>query len=615
LKRLIDLSIARKLMLAFSLFTLLCLMLPSFAAGCLWYVTATERARASETTRVLADAGALVESVSALSSMNYALVADTKVERLEFLKPRMAAKCAKIDAQIAALRPMLEGAALAELQRVDALLADVSAREKRILAQLAEGRRGDAAADVDQMHIATFGKMNQALHAIVDQLGGKLRVNEAAASWRSALIIRVILAEMLLGALAVGLVAFFLVRRLITRPLDEISSAIAALTAGQLDVDIPETERGDEIGLIGRALEVFKERLGERVALQAEAAVAKEQTEHALAALEQRFGAAMRDQQEVVTALAAALRSIAAGDLATRITINVAPDYGSLKSDFNGALSRLELAMASIADGATGIADSAKGMSRSTLDLSQRTDAQARSLEESAAALDAITSAVARTAEGANEARSLAGRARNGAQSSGTVVDETLGAMHRIETASREIVQIVRVLDEIAAQTNLLALNATVVAARAGESGRGFTVVANEVRALARRSLEAAREIQGLVDASAVQVRQGVSLVTAAGQALRDIGGDVLEVDTLISAIAGAAQEQSIALHQVNEAVAAMERATHDNASMVEHTTAAVQALSEQAQAQAEALAAFRFSARLTGAAVGALKEPVRLRA
>jgi methyl-accepting chemotaxis protein len=169
--------------------------------------------------------------------------------------------------------------------------------------------------------------------------------------------------------------------------------------------------------------------------------------------------------------------------------------------------------------------------------------------------------------------------------------------MGEIESSSRQITQIIGVIDEIAFQTNLLALNAGVEAARAGESGRGFAVVAQEVRALAQRSAEAAKEIKGLITASSGQVQQGVALVAETGQALQSIVGRVAEIDALVGQIAASAQEQSLGLQQVNGAVNQMDQVVQQNAAMVEESTAASHSLhAETADLRAQ-VSRFRVSA------------------
>jgi methyl-accepting chemotaxis protein len=169
--------------------------------------------------------------------------------------------------------------------------------------------------------------------------------------------------------------------------------------------------------------------------------------------------------------------------------------------------------------------------------------------------------------------------------------------MGEIEGSSRQIGQIIGVIDEIAFQTNLLALNAGVEAARAGDAGRGFAVVASEVRALAQRSADAAKEIKALITASSQQVGRGVTLVGETGKVLDRIAGQVSEIAGVVSDIAASAQEQATGLAQVNTAVNQMDQATQHNAAMVEETTAASQALASEAEAMARQVARFEVDA------------------
>jgi methyl-accepting chemotaxis protein len=162
-------------------------------------------------------------------------------------------------------------------------------------------------------------------------------------------------------------------------------------------------------------------------------------------------------------------------------------------------------------------------------------------------------------------------------------MNEAVSAMGEIEQSSKQITQIIGVIDEIAFQTNLLALNAGVEAARAGDAGRGFAVVAQEVRALAQRSAEAAKEIKALIANSSSQVERGVRLVGATGEVLSDIAAKVAQIDALISEIAQSSQEQSTGLNQVNVAVNQMDQVTQQNAAMVEQATAAAAGLRNEA--------------------------------
>jgi len=285
----------------------------------------------------------------------------------------------------------------------------------------------------------------------------------------------------------------------------------------------------------------------------------------------------------VVNSLADALNDLSAGDLRARLDEQFPPEYDRLRMDFNAAMDNLEDAMGVIALNAAAITASATEVAQASDDLSRRTEMQAATLEETAAALDQITATVKKTAHGAGQANAVVESAKGDAEVSGRVVLQAVAAMSEIEKSSRQVSQIIGVIDEIAFQTNLLALNAGVEAARAGEAGRGFAVVASEVRALAQRSSEAAKEIKALITASSQQVGAGVKLVDEAGAALTKIVSQVSQISALVSEISASAHEQSTALGEVNTAVNQMDQVTQQNAAMVEQTTAASHSLNSEA--------------------------------
>jgi methyl-accepting chemotaxis protein len=290
------------------------------------------------------------------------------------------------------------------------------------------------------------------------------------------------------------------------------------------------------------------------------------------------------------------LSRLAEGDLEHRIKTEFIPALEPLRVDFNASMDTLEHSMAAMTANAQAIRAGAGEISTAADDLSRRTEQQASSLEETAAALEQITVTVKKTAEGAKHARDVVSTAKVDADKSGEVVREAMAAMTGIDKSSKQISQIIGVIDEIAFQTNLLALNAGVEAARAGDAGRGFAVVASEVRALAQRSAEAAKQIKGLISASTAQVDQGVKLVTQTGEALGRIVAQVVEINGVITDIAASAQEQATGLQQVNAAVNEMDGVTQKNAAMVEETTAASHALAGETEQLGRLIARYRIA-------------------
>jgi len=308
-----------------------------------------------------------------------------------------------------------------------------------------------------------------------------------------------------------------------------------------------------------------------------------------------KFATDVTQRVENVERLAACLTNMADGDLSQTIDAPFIASLEKLRVDFNIASAKLRDAMATVADNARAIASSSNEVRVAADDLAQRTERQAASVEETAAALEEITTTVKDSSKRAEESGALVNRAKADAERSGEIVREAIKAMDSIDNSSREISNIISVIDEIAFQTNLLALNAGVEAARAGEAGKGFAVVAQEVRELAQRSAGAAKEIKALITTSGNHVASGVELVSKAGTALQEIGGQVHHINSDIIAIIDASREQSLALGNINHAINEVDQGTQQNAAMVEQQTAASRSLAHESQALFSLLEQFRF--------------------
>jgi methyl-accepting chemotaxis protein len=386
----------------------------------------------------------------------------------------------------------------------------------------------------------------------------------------------------LASTLALVLIVLFAIRALLGRPLGAVTRRIEALSAGDLDSDVSHQERRDEIGVIARALEGFRVATLDKNATDAQLDVERRQREDQRTESESQRAASAKVQAAVVKLIAAALSRLAEGDLTVRISVNFPPEYAKLKTDFNAAMETLGSSMRQIAESGGQLSVSTEEVRKAADELARRTEKQAASVEEAVAAVNDITNLVERTAAGAGSARDASVAARNDAAHSEQVVGNAIVAMAQIEKSSQEINKIIGVIDEIAFQTNLLALNAGVEAARAGDAGRGFVVVASEVRALAQRSAEAAKEIKGLISASGNQVKAGSKLVGETGEVIARIGEQVQRINTIIAEIAGSATEQAHGLRGISQAMGGIDMATQQNAAMAEQFTAASHSLAEE---------------------------------
>ena len=427
-----------------------------------------------------------------------------------------------------------------------------------------------------------FMKQFTTLEDAMSQASDKIEAASSLAAARAksvALFSEILMASAVLAGVIFAGILIVISRAAIVRPVLNLAGDMRRLAAGQNDITVSGAGRADEIGEMAKSVEVFRQSGIERARLEADAAGFQQELDRKLRDMETAFELAGREQQAVVEMMAKGLSGLAAGDLSTRIAAQVASDYAALKNDFNAAAAGLEEAIRTISSVAGQIGSGTQEIASASNDLSRRTEQQAASLEETAAALDEIAATVRQTADGATRATAEVASARTDAERSGQVVGQAVTAMGAIEDSSRQITQIIGVIDEIAFQTNLLALNAGVEAARAGDAGRGFAVVAQEVRALAQRSAEAAKEIKTLISTSSQQVDAGVSLVGQTGKALNRIVGRVAAIDDLVRQISSSSQEQASGLAEVNTAVNHMDQVVQQNAAMVEQATAATHSL------------------------------------
>ncbi|TZG34474.1 PAS domain-containing methyl-accepting chemotaxis protein [Agrobacterium sp. B1(2019)] len=311
-----------------------------------------------------------------------------------------------------------------------------------------------------------------------------------------------------------------------------------------------------------------------------------------------KFAFDVTDRMHAVEELGAALERLSQCNIRITLDKPFVGEFERLRRDFNKSIAEFQKTLENVLGQTGDLTRSSQEVSEASVNLAERSREQAVALEETSAALEEITATVRSSTENMKETRKLVQSARTSTVASTEVVERTVDAMQRIETASREISQIIGVIDEIAFQTNLLALNAGVEAARAGDAGKGFAVVAQEVRELAQRSANAAKEIKALINNSGTEVLEGVRLVGETGEALKQIDALVRHIDGNVDMIAKAADEQAVGISEINKAVNRLDRMTQENAAMSARTTVISTTLAQGADALAQLVSLFKLNRR-----------------
>jgi aerotaxis receptor len=290
----------------------------------------------------------------------------------------------------------------------------------------------------------------------------------------------------------------------------------------------------------------------------------------------------------------AVVNRMSAGDLSSHLAETRLDQIGRLARGLNQLGVTLQTIVGDVRHAVDGLDVATREIADGNQDLSRRTEAQASNLQQTAASMEEMTSALSQNGSVAASAHQMVERSSRAAEQGRSAVAEAIGTMGSIQESARRIAAITATIDGIAFQTNLLALNAAVEAARAGEQGRGFSVVAAEVRALALRAAAASREIKGLIDDSVQRVDQGSKVIDEAGRTIAEVVESVKRVSELISEIAGTTQQQASGISQVNDAVTQLDGVTQQNAALVEQAAAAARTLRQRAGDLQQTVKVFR---------------------
>jgi methyl-accepting chemotaxis protein len=288
-------------------------------------------------------------------------------------------------------------------------------------------------------------------------------------------------------------------------------------------------------------------------------------------------------------------QQIASGNLDLNVVLTSKKD--SLGIAFQEMIINLNDVLGQTQQASVEIADASGSVSSSSNALSEGASSQASSLDNISSSLNQLSTQINLNAGNATQAKDLTLKAQKETNIGSNKMKEMIAAMVDISASSQSISQFINTIDEIAAQTNLLALNAAIEAARAGEQGRGFAVVADEVRNLAARSTKAAAETAQLISGAVEKTQIGSAIASQTAESLKNVTESISHASELVELIASASSEQATGANVINDGVAEIDSVTQQNNDAAQGSAAAAEQLSHQAIQLQEMLTRFKLRA------------------
>jgi len=387
-------------------------------------------------------------------------------------------------------------------------------------------------------------------------------------------------------------------------PLNVAADYVDKISRGNMPPVITDNYNGDFNTIknnLNRCIEAVNGLIAESVTLSRAAVEGRLQTRGKADKFEGGYREIVQGVNDTLDAVlkpieeaASCLKEMANGNLNVEVKGNYQGDHAIIKDALNGTIDAMNDILGQVSMAVEQVSAGSREIATSSQALSQGATESASAVEEISASMQEMGSQTNQNAENATQANKLAVLARDNAERGNGQMTQMVKAMGDINQSANNISKIIKVIDEIAFQTNLLALNAAVEAARAGKHGKGFTVVAEEVRNLAQRSAKAAKETTEMIEDSIKRTEVGTAIAENTSKALEEIVVGATKVTDLISEIAAASKEQAQGIGQINNGLGQVDQVTQQNTASAEEMASAGEELSSQSLQLKQMLAKFQ---------------------